>query len=159
RLLAMLPDTRPVEEALGDEAVREALHEAAFAPRGPVWFAGSRAAAIRCLARFDAGTAREAVATALQGRDGPDPERYPAALAEIDPLGAGPFLLEIMRSEPDRGVRLAIGRVMSGAAGAGSGTVARLAWWTRDADASRRRAAFEMLGWVTGDGKGGEDAL
>ncbi len=149
RVLVQVPDARPLEKAFGDAAAAEALHEAAYARPGGIWFAGSRAAAIRCLARFDPVAAREAAAAALLDRDARDRERYPALLAEIDPAGAVPLLMELMRAEEDMRVKRAAGRAAARLAGvAAAGLAGRLAGWARDADASRRRAACWLMGWV-----------
>jgi hypothetical protein len=152
-LLLGVRDSRALEEVIDDPSAREALHETAFASaeRGVVWFVGSRAAAVRHLARFDAQTACEAARAALEETPGKDREQYPDLLAEIDPLGAAPYLLDRLRVETDRRVRWAIGRSFAGLTKwPAAGVQARLSSWFASGDPERRRAACEVAGWLSG---------
>jgi hypothetical protein len=152
RLLLGVQDSRALEVVIDDPSAKDALHEAAFASahRSPVWFVGSRAAAIRHLARFDAQMAWEAARAALEDTSGKDREQYPDIMAEIDPLGAAPYLLDRLRVETDRRVRWAIGRAFTGLTKwPAAGVQARLSSWLASGDPERRRAACEASGWLS----------
>jgi hypothetical protein len=150
-LLLGVQDSRALEEVIDDPSARDALHDAAFASaeRNVVWFVGSRAAAIKHLARFDAQTAWEAARAGLEETSGNDREQYPGLMAEIDPPGAAAYLLDRMRVETDRRVRWAIGRAFTELLKQpAAGAPARLSSWLTSGDSERRRAACEVSGWL-----------
>jgi hypothetical protein len=149
-LLRDVDDVRSLEQIIDDTSAREVLHEAAFADEAVVvWFAGSKAAAISALARFDAGAAAEAARTAIENPRAHERYRYPGLLAEIDPLGSAPFLLERMRVDKDRRVRCAIGRAMVRVWKVpAAGLPGRLTDWLSSTDYTRRMAACESMGWL-----------
>jgi hypothetical protein len=149
-LLIGVEDSRALELVIDDRSAKDTLQEAAFArAEGVVWFVGSKEAAIRHLARYDSQAAWEAARVALEDTQGKDRERYPDLLAEIDPLDAGPFLMDRMRVEADKRVRWAIGRALSRLAMSPMlGLFARLSEWVTSSDAVHRQTACEVMGWL-----------
>lgn len=151
-LLLGAEDSKALEEVIDNPSARQILHEAAFASEGRsgVWFVGYKAAAIRHLARFDAEAAWVAARTALKNTSGKDRERYPDIIAEIDPLAAVPFLLDMLRIETNKRVRWAIGRAFSGLIKRpNAGVPARVYAWLESSDPERRLAACEAAGWLS----------
>jgi hypothetical protein len=114
RLLILNMPSRFKDRILGDQWLREKFHREAVASEGNSWLTGSKAAAIECLAEFDADAAFEAARQALSTAGWHDREYYPYVLMEIDQARAIPLLVDRLNAERAGQVRHAIGRSLAG---------------------------------------------
>ncbi len=102
-----------IDSILASSLIREHLRTAAFADEGSSWFTGSKAAAIRCLSRFDKHAAYLAARTALQNVDWHDRELYPYLLVEYGKMQAIPILYDQLTRESESKVSRAICRSLA----------------------------------------------
>ena len=124
---------------LEEVRVRDLLRDRSFADESFGWQTGSKAAAIRGLARFDRDRAVLAALKALENPDAHDREHYPYLIAEVAGAGAVEMLLDQAVAEKSTSVIWAIARALD-EAGHGSVLAATLV----AADSPRRLAGARI---------------
>lgn len=107
-LLSNVGSPHHVALILESEPIRTFIREVSFANEGPSWSPGSKASAIRCLAKFDAPAAFLAARAALRNVNWHDRDFYPSILVELDSDRAIPILFEQLGVEEDEKVVSAI---------------------------------------------------
>lgn len=107
-LLSRITDPDVIDVLMGSDSIQSHVREASFASEGPHWFTGSKAAAIRCLAKFDLFAAFLAAKTALHNVDWHDRDHYPYILMQLNQEMAIPILLQQLHVEEDTKVLRAI---------------------------------------------------
>ncbi|MFO0906910.1 MAG: hypothetical protein U0794_00870 [Isosphaeraceae bacterium] len=124
---------------LDNVRVRDLLRERSFADEGSGWRTGSKAAAIRGLARFDKERATLAALKALENPGAHDREHYPYLLVDLEGERAAKMLLQQAVVEKTTSVIWAIARALDGAE---SGDI--LATMLKPGDTARRLAASRI---------------
>ena len=143
QLLERVHDDAIVQQLIKSRSIREHVRTTAYADEGRAWTVGSKVAAIRCLAKFDAPAAFLAAKTALQTPDWHDREHYPHLLMDIDTSQAIPVLIDQLTIEESQSVANSICRALLS-----SDISSELAEWLESGNPITRRTACILTGWV-----------